>query len=154
MTLPEVQAAQGFLTWVHSTGRHFGHGNIEARWAEWKASPKTVVKKSNGYDRCSVRVKFPSGGIVNFNWSRSGEGMTLGGSSSALVAKEQQKTVFSLMKAVTPDETIAQKMERIAAFVADCTSVANLCEKINKPQQPDLAALGTVVTPDPSCIPQ
>lgn len=50
MTGAEAEASKAFLEWVVKTGNKFGHGNIDQRWAEWRASlgapGKTVRKPS------------------------------------------------------------------------------------------------------------
>ena len=38
LTLDELEAAQGFLGWVHENGKQFGWGNIDKVWREYQRS--------------------------------------------------------------------------------------------------------------------
>lgn len=37
----EAEEIEAFLTWCQDTGKHFGHGNYEERFAEFKAMEVT-----------------------------------------------------------------------------------------------------------------
>ena len=134
LTLAEVKEARAFLTWVHANSRFFGHGNLPAVWNDWQITQtggaKPKVTKSIGHDQCRVSAKFPSGGVFRLTVTRAGETLTLGGSSDPYLADQQQRTVADWILPVTPEETIGQRVERVAAFLSDCLSVDHLCRKI------------------------
>jgi hypothetical protein len=134
MALEEAQLAKAFLQWVTDNKRQFGHGTVRDVWRDWQltltgnVTPK--VKVTDSHDLCRVNAKFPSGGVLRLTITRAGETLTLGGSSDPYVAKSQQQTVAEWVKPVTPEETIKQRLERVAAFMADCLSVDHLVRKI------------------------
>jgi len=132
MTLEEVKTAREFLRWVIQNGRHFGHGNIQAVYSDWQhlaENKKPVIRRSNGYDRLALNAKFPSGGIFKFSITRSGENLTLGGSSDPELAQQQQRTVYDWLKE-RQGETHRLRLDRVAAMLQDCQSVDHLCSKI------------------------
>ena len=134
MTGEEALLAQGFLQWVTDNKRAFGHGTIRDVWRDWQLTlvgkTKPKVSKAIDHDQCRVTAKFPSGGTFRLNITRSGETLTLGGSSDPYVAKSQQQAVAEWVKATTPEETVGQRVERVAAFIADCLSVDHFVRKI------------------------
>lgn len=132
MTLEEVKVAREFLLWVVQNGRTFGHGNIQAVYSDWHRmveNKKPVIKRRNGYDRLAIDAKFPSGGLFKFSITRSGDNLTLGGSSEPELAQQQQRTVAEWLKE-RQGESHGQRIDRVAAILADCLSVDHLCSKI------------------------
>lgn len=43
LTLPECKTATAFLGWIHANGKTFGHGNIQERFTEFKATGIRLV---------------------------------------------------------------------------------------------------------------
>ena len=89
------------------------------------ATAKTTVKKTVGHDRLALVATFPSGGVFKFSVTRNGERLAYNGCPNPAGNALRDLTIRGFV-ALQPGETEGQRLDRIAAFVAEVSSTAEL----------------------------